>query len=76
LRALGLEPIPSATNFVAVPVGDDAAVTEALRGHGFTVTPLAGWGLPGLIRISFGTEAQNQRFIAALRTVMKAWTRL
>jgi histidinol-phosphate aminotransferase len=72
LRALGLEPIPSATNFVAVPVGDDAAVTEGLRSHGFTVTPLAGWGLPGLIRISFGTAAQNQRFIAALRTVMKA----
>ncbi len=70
LRALGLEPIPSATNFVAVPVGDDAAVTEGLRTHGFTVTPLSGWGLPGLIRISFGTAAQNRQVVDALRTVL------
>lgn len=72
LRSLGLAPIPSATNFVAVPVGDDAAVTEGLRSHGFTVTPLTGWGLPGLIRISFGTDAQNQAVIDALKQVLKA----
>lgn len=72
MAALGLHPIPSETNFVAVPVGDDAAVTEGLRDHGFTVTPLAGWGLPGLIRVSFGTEEENQRFIAALAAVLKA----
>ncbi|HEU4326285.1 MAG TPA: histidinol-phosphate transaminase [Roseiflexaceae bacterium] len=66
LRRLGLEPIPSATNFVAVQVGDDMAVTERLMDRGFTVTPLSGWGVPGHIRISFGTDEQNQRFIAAL----------
>lgn len=70
LQAMGLEPIPSATNFVAVPVGDDAAVTDALRTHGFTVTPLGGWGLPGVIRISFGTEAQNTQVLAALRSIL------
>ncbi len=66
LRRLGLAPIPSATNFVAVQVGDDMAVTERLIDRGFTVTPLSGWGVPGHIRISFGTDEQNQRFIAAL----------
>lgn len=71
LRAMGLEPVSSATNFVAVPVGDDAGVTEGLRAHGFTVTPLAGWGLPGLIRISFGTDEQNRRVMDALRAVLK-----
>lgn len=70
LQALGLTPIPSRTNFVAVPVGDDGAVSNALREQGYTVTPLAGWGLPGLIRVSFGTRMQNQGFIAALRTVL------
>ncbi len=70
LQALGLAPIPSETNFVACAVGDDGAVSDALRDQGYTVTPLAGWGLPGLIRVSFGTEAQNQGFIAALRTVL------
>ncbi|NTU79675.1 MAG: histidinol-phosphate transaminase [Chloroflexales bacterium] len=71
LRAMGLEPVPSETNFVAVTVGDDGAVSDALRARGFTITPLAGWGLPGLIRISFGTEEQNLAFVAALRTILK-----
>jgi histidinol-phosphate aminotransferase len=70
LRALGLEPITGETNFVAVPVGDDAAVGAGLRDRGFTVTTLAGWGLPGLIRISFGTDEQNHRLIATLREVL------
>jgi histidinol-phosphate aminotransferase len=70
LRALGLDPLPSETNFVAVVVGDDAAVTEALMERGFTVNPLAGWGLPGMIRVSFGLEDENRRFIAALREVL------
>lgn len=72
LKALGLEPIPGETNFVAVPVGDDGAVSDGLRERGFTVTPLAGWGLPGLIRISFGTDEQNRAFVAALRAVLKS----
>lgn len=70
LQALGLNPIPSRANFVAVPVGDDQAVSEALLARGYAVTPLAGWGLPGLIRVSFGSEEQNRGFIAALRDVL------
>lgn len=71
LRAMGLAPIPGETNFVAVPVGDDGAVSDGLRERGFTVTPLAGWGLPGLIRISFGTQEQNLAFVTALQAVLK-----
>lgn len=70
LRALGLEPIPSETNFVAVPVGDDAAVAEGLFARGYGITPLSGWGIPGCIRISYGTAEQNQGFIAALADVL------
>jgi len=71
LRALDLQPIPSNTNFVAVYVGDDMAVTSALMNHGFTVNPLSSWGLPGHIRISFGTDDENARFFVALRTVLR-----
>ncbi len=71
LSTLGLQPIPSETNFMAVPVGNDIAVAEALREHGFAVNPLTSWGLPGLIRVSFGTEEENQAFIAALSTVLQ-----
>lgn len=71
LRAMGLEPVPSETNFVAVHVGDDGAVSDGLRERGYTVNPLAGWGLPGLIRISFGTDEQNRGLVAALRGVIR-----
>jgi histidinol-phosphate aminotransferase len=76
LRTLGLEPVPSETNFVAVPVGDDAAVAAGLQERGFTVTPLAGWGLPGLIRISFGTAEQNRGLLAALEATLSHLHRL
>ena len=47
------------------------AVTSALMDHGFTVNPLSSWGLPGHIRISFGTDDENARFFVALRTVLR-----
>ncbi len=70
LSLLGLQPILSETNFVAVDVGDDMAVTEALGTYGFTVTPLSGWGVPGCIRVSFGTPEQNERFMAVLARIL------
>lgn len=73
LTALGLEPIPSATNFMAVKVnGDDGAIAAALMERGVAINPLGGWGLPGHIRISFGTDEENDRFFAALRDVLAA----
>jgi histidinol-phosphate aminotransferase len=71
LRALDLQPVPSDTNFLAVHVGDDIAITAALMDHGFTVNPLSSWGLPGFIRISFGTNAENEHFFEAFRTVLR-----
>lgn len=72
LEELGLKPIPSEANFIAVHVGDDAEVTKTLFQRGFLVTPLSGWGLPGFIRFSFGTKEQNKQFLAALSGVLKA----
>lgn len=70
LTALGLSYAPSETNFIAVDVGDDAAVTEGLYQRGVMVTPLSGWGVPGFIRISFGLPDQNERCMAALAEVL------
>jgi histidinol-phosphate aminotransferase len=67
LQTMGLQPLPSETNFLAVHVGDDLLVTKQLLSRGFMVTPLTGWGLPGFIRFSFGTDDQNQDFVAALQ---------
>lgn len=72
LTALGLTPIPSATNFMAVVVHDDAAVAAGLLERGIMINPLSAWGLPGHIRISFGTDEENERFFVALREVLGA----
>ncbi|MCE2850236.1 MAG: histidinol-phosphate transaminase [Roseiflexaceae bacterium] len=73
LSAMGLQPFASETNFVAVPVGgegSDAQVAQALAARGVAINPLGGWGLPGVIRISFGTPTENTLCINALREVM------
>lgn len=71
LGALGLAPIPSVTNFIAFHAGDDAAVAAALAARGIAVNPLAGWGLPGYIRVTFGTDEENDQFFAALRDIVR-----
>jgi len=70
LRAMGLTVIPGETNFVVVAVPDDTTVAAALAQRGVLVTPLSGWGLPGWMRVSFGTHTENEMFVAALREIL------
>ncbi len=70
LRAVGLIVIPGETNFVAVAVADNQGLAAALAQRGVLVTPLSGWGLPGWIRISFGTDDENHACIAALGEIL------
>jgi len=69
-RALGLEYVPSATNFIIVKVGDGQRVWGELQKRGIITRPMAGYQLPEWIRISIGTAAENERCIEALREVM------
>jgi len=55
-----------------VVVHDDAAVAAGLLERGIMINPLSAWGLPGHIRISFGTDEENERFFVALREVLGA----
>jgi histidinol-phosphate aminotransferase len=70
LRARGLDPAASATNFLYLDVGRDARRTaEALLAHGIIVKPWAG-AFARYIRVSIGTVAENDRFLAALDRVL------
>jgi histidinol-phosphate aminotransferase len=71
-RRLGLEFIPSSGNFIAVRVGDAARVYEALLRQGVIVRPVTGYGLPEHLRVTVGTAAQNERFLAALERALAA----
>jgi histidinol-phosphate aminotransferase len=69
-QQLGLEFVPSVTNFILVRVGDGQRVFAALQTLGVIVRPMAGYQMPEWIRISVGTPAENARCLAALRTAL------
>jgi len=71
-----LEYIPSMGNFITVNVGNASdkktgdEVYQQLLLEGVIVRPITGYGLPNHLRISIGTEAENQRFKQALTHVL------
>lgn len=70
-KALGLEWIPSAGNFVAVDMQRPGQpLYEALLHKGVIVRPVGVYQLPNHLRISIGTEAENQQFLQALTEVL------
>lgn len=71
LRAMGLDPLPSITNFVSADIGRPAQpVVEALREHRVRI---ATWGYGPdhpFIRVSTGLAEDTDAFLEALRTVL------
>lgn len=71
LRALGLEVLPSAGNFVLVrfPGGADESVAadRFLRDNGIIVRPVAGYGLPEALRITIGSDEQNSALLEVMQ---------
>lgn len=63
---LGLNYVPSYSNFVLVHVGDAAHINRELLKRGVIVRPVAGDGLPEWLRVSIGLPTENERFIQAL----------
>jgi histidinol-phosphate aminotransferase len=68
---LGLGYIPSIGNFVCVEVGDAASVYEGLLREGVIVRPVANYGLPRHLRVTVGLSQENERFLGALKKVLK-----
>jgi histidinol-phosphate aminotransferase len=71
LREAGMEPLPSAGNFVLVRHGaDDAQLGDGLLRRGILVRSGADLGLPGWARITVGPEPLMDRVAAALPEVL------
>lgn len=64
LDRLGVEYAPSWANFLLVKVG--AGAYQKLLPEGVIIRPMEGYGFPGYARVSVGTPAENERFIAAM----------
>src|SRR5690606_12778882 len=72
IEKLGLTVTPSVANFVLVHFpekdGRDAeAANRFLQLRGIIVRRMGGYGLPGALRITIGTEDENKATVAALR---------
>ncbi|WP_354624392.1 histidinol-phosphate transaminase [Psychromonas sp. MME2] len=67
-----LDYIPSMGNFITVNVGKsgDEVYQDLLR-EGVIVRPITGYGLANHLRISIGTQTENQRFKDALIKVLE-----
>ena len=71
LTKLHLEPVPSETNFLFVPVGPHAkTLCDELLHEGVIVRPMGWMGFPEAIRISVGSPAENTKLLTALSFVL------
>lgn len=69
---LDLQWIPSVANFVSVDLNRPALpIYQALLQKGVIVRPVANYEMPNHLRVSIGTEYENQKFIDALTAVLK-----
>ena len=73
LEALGLQVIPSNTNFILIHFANAeqaAVVNQYLRDTGIFVRPMLAYGLPEYLRITIGNEAEMDRVSEAMGQVL------
>lgn len=71
LERLPVRRLPSRGNFVLIDCQQPAGpVYEAMLRQGVIVRPVANYQLPNHLRLTIGTQAQNQRMLAALETAL------
>jgi histidinol-phosphate aminotransferase len=71
----GLAPVPSHANFVYAEIsnGEGEGLARALlEREGVIVRSLTGFGAPGAIRVTVGTDEENATFTRALHSVLRS----
>lgn len=72
LDALGVQRLPSDTNFVCAVVDDAPGVAARLADAGILVRPLDDLQRPDLLRVTVGAPEEIERFLAALPDALAA----
>ena len=73
LSELGFEPAPSQANFCWFLLGeerDEASIVDGLAHQGVLVRAGSALGKDGALRVSYGTPAENERFLEVLATLL------
>ena len=69
---LGIRAVPTSANFIYFEVDEDAnAFARRMQTEGVIVRSLVPWGIANGIRVSIGTPEQNERFVQALKKVVR-----
>ena len=69
LRQFGFHVVDSDANFVMLPcedAGQSDAIVEGMLKQGIIIRPLRAFGLPSCVRISVGTDEQNDACLSAM----------
>jgi histidinol-phosphate aminotransferase len=69
LKELGLVYIPSFGNFASFRIRDAQHVYRRLLELGVIVRPIANYAMPEYLRVSIGLEAENIKFLSALKQI-------
>lgn len=70
LSELGLDFRGTLANFILLGVTNGKAVFEKLQSRGIIVRPLTGYGMPDWVRITVGTEQENDELISVLKSLL------
>ncbi len=71
LAQLKLGTIPSYGNFLSFRVDQAGAIYQRLLRRGVIVRPIANYGMPDYLRVSIGTENENEIFLRALAQALQ-----
>jgi histidinol-phosphate aminotransferase len=71
LQNLGLKVLPSYANFLCIDLKSPSwPIYQQLLLYGISVRPLHDYGLPSFLRVSIGTNKQNQSFLSILEKIL------
>ncbi len=72
LSSMGLGFLPSETNFILIDTGKDGVeVFKSMLKFGVIVRDMKQYGLKNFIRVTIGTQKENERFVCVLRKVLR-----
>ena len=67
---MGLDYVETEGNFIMLHLEQPgAAIVDALLKEGVIVRPITGYGYPNAVRVTIGTQQENEKFIKALKVV-------